>query len=886
MNRNPITATASTLLVILALLLVTSSLFAQVKFGAYYTKLSTGAEWESYSRTGKYADVVVRVSDAGGQIVFWRGNSYLPYWKTARGQWNFREIVPRSGNGTRQMPDRANVYSHVEIIKNSPSVVVIHWRYLASFTAGNPNGGVSPDNFVDELFTVYPDGRVVRKGTRTIAAWNDPLNRTTESLRLTPDGIVRTGLAEPRRSPAVKARVEGSPVKGPAVVTTVLWFKFNEGRGDSTEESETKDFLRIPGPKVYWKRGVSGTALEFDGYNTAVALPANAAPYLSGKSVSLEAWFAIGAYPWNWVPLVQQGDSAGYFLGIDSHGYPGFGVEVNGVWERLTVPNKPPYTDANHLSTFKWYDVSGTYDRNTGMMRLYVDGKEIAEKEIARGGVQTVDKDVRVGKAGVPSMPTGAIHDTGPSSFGFDGLIDEVRVYDVALTKGQVRESYRRFKPASPGRPDMEKRKFPDSGTNGKFGAYYTHLHYYETWDNLFRFGKYPDVVVGFHSLPTKFIFWHGVSFIPMMVNERNQWFTEEFNETGGHPGAPGDNEPMSDKQCYDSHVRILENNEARVVVEWRYRLASAEHHWAYYDSTTGWGDIADWCFYIYPDGIATVVMDLYTSRPHYWHEWDEQIVAMGPGQRPDSVVRKVPVMTLVDSNGTAVNYDWNPNPPKPHYPGSIIQMIHFTGKYSPFAAQKFTGGDIYSGERTWYSVFPCWNHWPVAQINSSGRNASFPDRASHCSISHLFWAYRVRKSGKIPLEQKLLMEGMSDLPAAALKPLVQSWLDPPPVSDVSGGTSRGYSKPHRAYGFTFAGAPLKFDISASKSRPIHNLCFEIKNWESASAKAALKINGVPQVKGPDFRQGITIDSHGKYELIVWLRLSSSSRQRSELTRY
>jgi len=49
--------------------------------------------------------------------------------------------------------------------------------------------------------------------------------------------------------------------------------------------------------------------------------------------------------------------------------------------------------------------------------------------------------------------------------------------------------------------PDLERRRFPIPPSTGKFGAVYTHLHYYETWENLFRFGPYPDVVVGFDQL-------------------------------------------------------------------------------------------------------------------------------------------------------------------------------------------------------------------------------------------------------------------------------------------------------------------------------------------------------------------------------------------------
>ena len=66
-------------------------------------------------------------------------------------------------------------------------------------------------------------------------------------------------------------------------------------------------------------------------------------------NITLEGWFALGAYPWNWAPIIQQGDDNGYFLGVDSHGYPGFMAKINGWWHQLSVPNKPPFTDTNHM---------------------------------------------------------------------------------------------------------------------------------------------------------------------------------------------------------------------------------------------------------------------------------------------------------------------------------------------------------------------------------------------------------------------------------------------------------------------------------------------------------------------------------------------------------
>ena len=869
--------------------LSTHTSMGQVAFGAYYTRINKGQNWEAYSRTGDHPDVVVKLAKAGGQIVFWRGTSYLPYWETNKGQWGFKEIISRSGNGTSVMPDKANVYSHVEIIHNSPKQIVIQWRYLSKFAEGNPNKDVNPHNFVEETYTITPDGMVkreVKTGTSKIDEWKDTTYKTMQILQLQRSGIKQISLSRPRHS-LKNITVKGNIQKGPIIVQPKIWFSFDEGKGDETIEKIHKIKTTISGDKSLWKKGISGTALEFDGYQTVVAIPPVEEAVVSGESLTLDGWIALGAYPWNWAPLVQQGDDDGYFLGVDSHGYPGFMVKIDTTWEQLSVPNKPPYNDTNHLELFKWYNLAGTYSKLSGIMRLFINGKEVARRTVAKNGIKTTNNDIRVGKAGIMKPPTEGTHDTYPSNFGIDGLIDEVQIYDVALCNNQITETFQKFFPGNTiaNSPDMQKRRFPDPATNGQFQAMYTHLAYYETWENMFRFGKYADVVVGFDQLPIKYIFWRGVSYIPMIVNDSRQWFTNEFDETGFTKDAPGDCEPMSDKGCWDSHVRIIENTPARVVVNWRYRQADPSHHWANYDSTTGWGDISDWDYYIYPDGVACKVMKWYSSKPEEWHEWDEQIAVLSEGQHPESVLKKTPVMSLVDTSGKSVDYDWNPNPPKPNFKGTLIQKINYTGKFDPYSIQNFTDGDIYKGERTWYSVFPSWNHWPTAQINSSGRNASFPDRASHSSISHLYWNLYKEKDTKAAYQEDLLMEGMTDKPAASLINLARSWLQAPSIINISGGKIYGYNPEHRAYSISFNNNPIKFQIEATKKHPIYNLCFEIKNWKSRTAKANLKINGNSIEPGANFRQGTIIDTDGTYTLILWVGMNATSVQNFQISK-
>ena len=82
-----------------------------------------------------------------------------------------------------------------------------------------------------------------------------------------------------------------------------------------------------------------------------------------------------------------------------------------------------------------------------------------------------------------------------------------------------------------------------------------------------------------------------------MNVNERNQGYSNEFNETWGKSVGQGCQKPMSDKSSAYSHVRVLENTPAREVVHWRFPLLDVEHVMANFDEKTGWSDWSDWYY-------------------------------------------------------------------------------------------------------------------------------------------------------------------------------------------------------------------------------------------------------------------------------------------------
>ena len=72
--------------------------------------------------------------------------------------------------------------------------------------------------------------------------------------------------------------------------------------------------------------GVAGQALQLDGIAAHVLVPAAEVPRLAG-SFTVEGWVALGAYPFNDAPLLQQADeSGGWFLGVGDRGQFRFDV--------------------------------------------------------------------------------------------------------------------------------------------------------------------------------------------------------------------------------------------------------------------------------------------------------------------------------------------------------------------------------------------------------------------------------------------------------------------------------------------------------------------------------------------------------------------------------
>jgi len=433
----------------------------------------------------------------------------------------------------------------------------------------------------------------------------------------------------------------------------------------------------------------------------------------------------------------------------------------------------------------------------------------------------------------------------------------------------------------------------------GRFGAYYTRLKYSLDWDKPWRVGDHADVVVRFDDGGHKFVFWRGTSYIPCWVTDTGVWYTNEFVERRGHhsPNTEGCVEPMSDKQCRFSHVRIIESSDARVVVHWRYAPVDVRYNHPFIDPLTGWGDWVDEYYTIYPDAVGVRKITVHTTRPDLWTEFQESIVVNQPGTMPDDNI-ELGAVSVANMKGESKTYYWTKDG-GPEFDGgparANILKINLKAKRKPFAlvAPPEKDGILitsYEGHGRG-SHFNFWDHWPVSQAASDGRMAKSTANPSHSSLCHIGLPGNATVEWKPyakgqKWQTKIMLNGMTDKPAADLVPLANSWLQPPEL-EISGRNynSNGYDPTQLAHVLASnnpgKGSELSFELATSKDSPVINPAFVVKGW--GEADVALKIDGKTIKRGKNFRIGYERTDKGT-NLIVWIKTESNKPIKISLT--
>jgi hypothetical protein len=641
----------------------------------------------------------------------------------------------------------------------------------------------------------------------------------------------------------------------------VAYWQFDGATGSATIESvqNTKDTIA---GYFQFVEGVRGQAIKFDGFTTRIALDSHAAPDIEG-AVTFEAWLAPQAYPWNWSAIVERKNR--YFFGLDATGHIALRVYIDKQWRECVSATQIPF--------MQWSHVAATFDPEKGLT-VYINGQSAGRLAMAGhleggGGMFQIGRNLEE----IPAASSRKI----PASFSFDGIIDELKIYSRALNGSEIAETYQSTRPAGP--PPLVWRKLPKIPDGQKhFGAYYTRLKFYPEWDRLWRIDDFPDLVVTFDEAPYKMVFWHGTTYNMNLVTENGRWIGDQSAEAP--PGEYGCIEHMSDKQARYSHVRVLENTPARIVVHWRYAMTDVLYNIGETDPITNWGDWVDEYYTIYPDGIAVRHFLIHAPRSRY--SITEPATLNNPGEKAEDNV-SMEALTLENMEGASHSYSWQTWPSNGKVRGTFfdavpdanISIVNTKSEYKPlYIYEQGTeiipyGGGI--GEtRPWFSKFPIWNHWPVAQIPSDGRDALALDRVSSSAITSPEPPMKKRASDGA-VEGRFLM-GLTDQPIAKALPVAKAWLHAADLAVTSGNfVSDGYSRDDRAYHLHRASATgkLEFKLQASADSPAINPAFVVDGW--GDSNITLKMNGKRVAQGKNLRVG-HLDTLDGTTLIVWIQ--------------
>jgi len=650
----------------------------------------------------------------------------------------------------------------------------------------------------------------------------------------------------------------------------VLWWRFDgnsagavtDAAGDTTD-AIAGSFRYLPGP--------AGQALKPDGYTTCIERKPSKAPALDA-AFTVEAWIAHGAYPWNWCPVIaqQEAEKKGYRFAAGPNGDFALELAVGGKWHKCASEKKV-------LPLRQWVHIAATYDPARGIT-LYANGKQTGRLDVKGKPDWARQANMRALMNYDKSKPSNIHRPFGtlPTWFSIDGLVDEIKIYNAALRPGQIaKNATPERKPPSPALP---LRKLPAGPAGpGRFGAYYCNLKYYQEWDNLWQVAEHPDIVVRFDQSATRVVFWRGSRFSPAWVSENGLWMADQSVESWNR--TEGCYEHMQDRRCRYSHVRIIESNDARAVVHWRYAPVTAHDHLRNEDEKTTRAFWVDEYYYIYPDQMGIRKPTWKTGTLPRPIQFQESLPFTGPGQLQSDVVNK-DYATLANFKGQTGTLTYAKNPVKRKMPADLtIQRYNFRSKNRPSIIfepgnrmhkvidRKMPDGGL-------DSPGSC-NHWPVGQAACDGRTAQAPDRPTHFLGFPISYPPVHEKAGRSWWNGLYSMTemDMDDLVFAG-----KSWAFAPKATLKSKGfRCQGYDLSERAYQLSkdkpSSDGKLELTLDASEDSPVFNLAFVVKNWHPRSLK--LKLDGKPISTGKDFRVGARPTLEGE-DVIIWIRTKAT----------
>ncbi|MGC8893004.1 MAG: hypothetical protein ACP5P6_10460, partial [Candidatus Saccharicenans sp.] len=302
------------------------------------------------------------------------------------------------------------------------------------------------------------------------------------------------------------------------------------------------------------------------------------------------------------------------------------------------------------------------------------------------------------------------------------------------------------------------------------------------------------------------------------------------------------------------------------------------EHTWRR-DPKTGWECWVDEYYFIYPDQTAIRKVSWKKGTLGFPRQFQESEVFLQPGQRNCDVVEK-DFAQVADYNGNSMKVSFNGDPDKPpsgpywdKYFDYTVQQINFKAQNKPFICfeppnQMWLRYKKLNG----YNLHTTFDHWPVGQARCDGRRTVMADRPSH-SICYPVSDPVIHEAEN--REYWFGLYGMNDLPFDQIIKFGRSWVYPAElVLTDNNFKSEGYDRSERCYKINdLSSKPesLTFILKGSKSSPIINPAFYIKNWNGQEARVLVDNK---EIEGTKIGINKTLEGN---DLILFIPIHSES---------
>jgi len=207
-------------------------------------------------------------------------------------------------------------------------------------------------------------------------------------------------------------------IAGDASAELVAYWTFDEGSGDSVYDSSGNgNNGTING--ATWDAGKYGNALLFNAQDNYVEVPTSESLEIT-PNVTIAAWINWIDAGDTWLAIMANGQQNGpwenYGLFVNRSGrYLYFTLSLDGGHVTNSAPN-------NVIEPDEWLHACATWDGSNA--RIYVNGEMVFEQ-------------AQTGELVPPGLPLRIGHRNGSAHY-FNGIIDEVRIYNHVLTDVEI----------------------------------------------------------------------------------------------------------------------------------------------------------------------------------------------------------------------------------------------------------------------------------------------------------------------------------------------------------------------------------------------------------------------------------------------------------------